>query len=86
MGETAAPLDPPPRGLSRAILGRACELYIERFAAADGRIPATFDIITLTGWAPHESQQTPLRPGSATMRLADALGTVEHSTGVKPGA
>ena len=47
-------------------------------ARADGRVPATFEIITLTGWAPHESQQQPLRPGSAKARLADALGTVEH--------
>ena len=39
---------------------------------------ATFEIITLTGWAPHESQQQPLQPGSAKMRLADALGTTEH--------
>ena len=44
----------------------------------DGRIPATFEIVTLTGWAPHESQQQPLKPGSAKMRLADALGGVEH--------
>lgn len=43
----------------------------------DGRIPATFEMIVLTGWAPHESQQKPLRPGSAAMRLADALGTKE---------
>ena len=42
-----------------------------------GRVPATFEIVTLTCWAPHESQQKPVRPGSARMRLADALGTVE---------
>jgi hypothetical protein len=46
-------------------------------------VPATFEIITLTGWAPHASQQQPLRPGSATVRLAEALGTVEDAaTGV----
>ena len=39
---------------------------------------ATFDILTLTGWAPHERQQKPLKPGSAKARLADALGTTEH--------
>jgi hypothetical protein len=48
-------------------------------------VPATFEIVTLTGWAPHESQQQPLRPGSARMRLADALGTKEISTGVRVG-
>jgi SAM-dependent methyltransferase len=79
MGETSVLADRHPRALTRALLARASELYIERFGDADGRVPATFEIITLTGWAPHESQQTPLRPGSAKMRLADALGTVEHT-------
>jgi hypothetical protein len=64
--------------LTRTLLARAAEIYATRFGAADGRVPATIEIITLTGWAPHESQQQPLRPGSAKMRLADALGTVEH--------
>jgi hypothetical protein len=59
--------------MTRALLGRALEIYVERFAEPDGRVPATFEIITLTGWAPHESQQKPLKPGSAKMRLADAL-------------
>jgi hypothetical protein len=48
-------------------------------------MPATFEIITLTGWSPHESQQQPLRPGSARTRLADALGTKEQSAGEKAG-
>jgi hypothetical protein len=61
------------------------ELYVARFAQADGKVPATFEIITMTGWAPHESQQKPLKPGSAKMRLADALGTVEQSAGDKAG-
>jgi SAM-dependent methyltransferase len=65
------------RPLRRATLLRACEIYAERFADADGRIRATFEIVTLTGWVPHESQQKPLRPGSARMRLADALGVEE---------
>lgn len=52
MGETAAPLDRSARALSRVVLARACDLYIERFASADGRIPATFELVTLTGWAP----------------------------------
>jgi len=63
--------------LRRATLMRAAAIYAERFAMADGRIPATFDIVWLSGWAPHESQQKPLRPGSAKMRLADALKGLE---------
>lgn len=59
--------------LARGTLLRALELYRERHAAADGRVSATFVFITLTGWRPHESQQQPLKPGSATMRLEDAL-------------
>lgn len=85
MGETAAPFERPPHGLTRAVLVRAMELYAERFAGKDGRIPATFEIVTLTGWAPAESQQKPLRPGSARMRLADALNTIEQSAGEAAG-
>jgi SAM-dependent methyltransferase len=59
--------------VSRRLLFRAAEAYQERFGLADGRIPATFEIITLTGWVPHESQQKPLAPGSAQVRLADVL-------------
>ena len=69
--------------LRRAVLFRAAELYGERFATADGRITASFEIIHLTGWAPHESQQKPLAPGTARARLADALGTQERSAGEK---
>jgi SAM-dependent methyltransferase len=57
---------------------RAMELYFERFAGPGGRIRATFEIIHLLGWAPHDSQQKPLKPGSAAARLADALGVPEH--------
>ena len=64
--------------LRRATLLRATEIYTTEFALPDGRIPATFEIIFLTGWAPSESQPKPLKPGSATARLADALGTVEY--------
>ena len=78
MGETNVLADRHPRALTRALIARAGEIYAERFAGPDGRVPATFEIVTLTGWAPHASQQQPLRPGSARMRLADALGTVEH--------
>jgi SAM-dependent methyltransferase len=71
--------------LRRATLRRALEIYAERFADADGRIRATFDLIWLSGWAPHESQQKPLAPGSARTRLADALRTREISAGEKAG-
>ena len=74
MGETNALAERARRPLSRAVLARACEIYAERFADPDGRVRATFDIITLTGWAPHPDQQQPLKPGSAKMRLADAAG------------
>ncbi len=61
----------------RAVLMRAAEMYQARFAAPDGRIRATFEMICLTGWAPHDSQQKPLRPGSAAARLAEALNAAE---------
>jgi len=70
--------------LRRATLRRMTEIYAERFSDADGRLRASFEIVWLSGWAPHESQQKPLKPGSATQRLADALGTSEISTGEKP--
>ena len=57
----------------RATLLRMAQIYAERFSDADGRIRATFDVIWLSGWAPHESQQQPLQPGSAKARLADAV-------------
>jgi SAM-dependent methyltransferase len=78
MGETNALVDRARQPLTRPVLARAFEIYRERFAAPDGRLPATFEIVTATGWAPHASQQQPLKPGSAKMRLADALGVVEH--------
>src|ERR1700684_2097390 len=59
--------------LRREILARAAALYGERFADPDGRVRATFDLVWLAAWAPHESQPKPLEPGSATMSLADAL-------------
>jgi SAM-dependent methyltransferase len=57
----------------RATLLRMAEIYQERFADADGRIRATFDVIWLSGWAPHESQQQPLKPGSAKASLEAAV-------------
>jgi hypothetical protein len=64
--------------VTRGLLLRAAEIYAERFAGADGRVPATFEILTLTAWAPDASQPQPLRPGSAKARLADALGVSER--------
>ena len=66
------------RPTRRAVLQRATELYAAHFTAPSGRITATFDMIFLAGWAPDESQQKPLRPGSAQQRLADALNSREE--------
>jgi SAM-dependent methyltransferase len=85
MGATNALVERRRRPLKRATLARMAEIYSERFADADGRIRATFEIVWLSGWAPHESQQQPLQPGSAQHRLADALGTREISAGDKAG-
>ncbi len=71
--------------LKRATLQRMAEIYAARFADPDGRLRATFEIVWLSGWAPHESQQQPLKPGSARQRLADALGAKELPAGDKAG-
>lgn len=76
MGETNA-LAGSIRPMTRGLLARAAELYAERFADPDGRLRATFEIVHLAGWAPHERQQKPLPRGSAKVRLADALGVRE---------
>lgn len=73
MGEGNALAQRLRRPTRRAVFTRAAELYHQTYAGADGRIPATFEMIVLTGWAPHDSQPKPLRPGSATTRLSDAL-------------
>ena len=78
MGATNALLARRKTFLRRATLARALEIYQERHATEGGRVQASFEIIYLAGWAPHESQQKPLKPGSATARLADALGVKEH--------
>ena len=75
MGETSVLAERHPRPLTRRVLARAFEIYRQNFADPDGRLPATFEILTLTGWSPSETQQKPLRPGSAKMRLADALAS-----------
>jgi SAM-dependent methyltransferase len=81
MGETSALLERPGAPLTRAVLTRAFDLYVERHAGADGRVAATFEILTLTGWAPHPDQPQPLRRGSAKVRLADALRAAEPPAG-----
>ncbi|MDO9126968.1 MAG: SAM-dependent methyltransferase, partial [Parvibaculum sp.] len=85
MGETNALAQRRRTPLRRATLMRMAEIYREKFGLPDGRIPATFDIVIATGWAPHEDQQKPLRPGSAQTRLADALGASEIKAGEKAG-
>ncbi len=70
--------------LRRATLLRVAEIYATRFADPDGRVRATFELLWLSGWVPHESQQKPLRPGSAQARLADALGTQEITSATLP--
>lgn len=81
MGETNAVLDRPRRPTRRTLFIEAARRYAELYAEEDGRVPATFQVLYLAGWAPHESQQQPLRPGSATQRLADALGVKEQPAG-----
>jgi SAM-dependent methyltransferase len=85
MGATNALRDRRRTPLKRATLMRMAEIYAQRFADADGRVRATFEILWLSAWAPHPNQQQPLRPGSAKARLADALGTREISAGEKAG-
>jgi hypothetical protein len=85
MGATNALVDRRRVPLRRATLLRMAEIYAEGFADPDGRLRATFEIVWLAGWAPHPSQQQPLKPGAAQARLADALGTREISSGEKAG-
>lgn len=65
----------------RATFLKMAQIYAERFSDSDGRIRATFDIVWLSGWAPHESQQKPLKPGSAKMSLADAVNRARKDSG-----
>ena len=84
MGEQNAMLARLKTPTRRDVFYRAAEIYQQRFGQADGQIPASFEIVTVTGWAPHESQQKPLRPGSAAQRLATVLESDEKDpeTGV----
>jgi SAM-dependent methyltransferase len=85
MGAANALTERSRKPLRRATLLRAAEIYRERYADEDGRVRATFEILWLSGWAPHESQQQPLKPGSAKARLADALRAIEVPAGEKAG-
>ncbi|TCK99895.1 hypothetical protein BXY66_3599 [Shimia isoporae] len=76
MGETNALHQRLRKPTRRQVLIRAAEIYVNSFME-NGRIPATFDMVFMTGWAPDDSQPQPLRPGSASTRLADALGASE---------
>ncbi len=80
-GETNALVQRSRAALRRDVLAASLTHYATHHAEPDGRLRATFDIVYLTGWTPHESQQKPLRPGSAKVRLADALGTKELDAG-----
>lgn len=73
------------RPTRRGVFVRAAEHYARTHATRDGRVIATFEIICLTGWAAHDSQQKPLRPGSAVQRLAEALNTAEQPVGETRG-
>ncbi len=81
MGETNALAERRRAFTRRAVLIDAAQRYARAHATPDGRITATFEVICLTGWAPHESQQKPLRPGSATARLEDALRAATKGSG-----
>ncbi len=85
MGETNALARRLRRPTRRAVFRRAAEIYARTWGDGQGRIPATFEIIVLTGWAPGPDQQKPLRPGSAAARLADALGAAELKLPSRPG-
>lgn len=77
MGESSIITERSKTLLRRDVLAEAARYYSTHFAEADGRLRASFEVIFLIGWAPHESQQKPLKPGSADVRLADVLGTKE---------
>lgn len=77
MGETSALHARSRRPLSRKVLAAAADYYSDNFADPDGRIPASFNILWLSGWAPDPSQQKPLRPGSAKMPLTQALSALD---------
>jgi hypothetical protein len=74
MGEANALVERQRAPLRRATLARACDLYVEMFGDANGRVPATFQLLMLSGWKPDPSQPQPIRRGSGQASLAKALG------------
>ena len=83
MGESNAVELRRPGFTRRSTMAAAAEIYCRQFGDDDGRVRATFQIVTLTAWAPDPSQQKPLKPGNAETRLADALDTDEIPAGDK---
>ena len=83
MGEANALIARKQTFTPRGLFNRAEQIYRENFADENGRLKATFELVFLTGWAPSDTQQKPLRPGSAKTRLADALGVPEQPGGDK---
>lgn len=79
MGEANALQSRLRKPTSRQVFARAGALYDAHYKTDDGKIMASFELISLTGWAPDDSQPKPLRPGSAQQRLADALNTDENT-------
>lgn len=77
MGATSALVERSRFPASRKLFLRAAEIYQDRFSDPDGRVRATFNIIWMSGWAPHESQQKPLKPGSAAVSLANVLDELD---------
>lgn len=84
MGATNVLVERRRQPLRRATLMRMAQLYAERFSDADGRIRATFELVWLSGWAPHDSQQQPLKPGSAQASLEQAVKGLSSEQGRSP--
>jgi NADH dehydrogenase [ubiquinone] 1 alpha subcomplex assembly factor 5 len=81
MGASNATLGRLMKPTRRGVIMEAARVYHDKYAGKDGRVPATFQIIYAIGWSPHDSQQKPMKPGTAKVKLADALDTVEVSAG-----
>lgn len=77
MGAANATYNRLTRPTRRGVMMEAARVYQEKFGDAQGRVPASFQVIYAIGWSPHESQQKPIKPGTAKVRLADALHTAE---------
>lgn len=85
MGETSALVQRSRTPATKALMVKTAEVYAERYAHEDRRIPATFEVVHCAGWGPHPDQPKPKRPGSATHSLAEAVGSQEESAGEKAG-